>query len=295
MEKKLEYTSKLGLFVTIGLALFVITIYLVGKQKNMFGSNFHLKSQFKTVSGLKVGNNVRFSGINIGTITDIEMINDTSILVDLLVKKEICEFIKTDAKASISSDGLMGDKILTISPGLSTKSVKDNSRINSISAIEMEDIMKSMKGTIDNAQVISTQLADFTTKMNNENGVISKLMADESLSGSLKGTLLNLQASSKEFAKFTYKMNNGNGTLSKLMNDDTFSKTLDSTMSNLQKGTKGLSDNMEAAKSNFLLKGYFNKKKRAEAKKLLDQKKKEEADLKILLRLNKTDSLKNIE
>jgi phospholipid/cholesterol/gamma-HCH transport system substrate-binding protein len=294
MEKKLEYTSKLGLFVTIGLALFVIAIYLVGKQKNMFGANFHLKSQFKTVSGLKVGNNVRFSGINIGTVTDIEMINDTSILVDLLVKKEICEFIRTDAKASINSDGLMGDKILTISPGISTKSVKNNSILASMNAIEMEDIMKGMKVTLDNANIISTQLAQFTTKMNNENGVLSQLMSDESFSGSLKGTLINLQASSNDFARFTRKMNNGNGTLNKLMNDDKFGKTLDSTMANLQKGTKGLSDNMEAAKSNFLLKGFYNKKKRAEAKKLLDQKKKEESDLKKLLKLEKSDSLKSI-
>jgi phospholipid/cholesterol/gamma-HCH transport system substrate-binding protein len=284
MEKKLEHTTKLGLFVAIGLALFVITVYLVGKQKNVFGSNFHLKSRFKTVSGLKIGNNVRFSGINIGTVSDIEMINDTSVMVDLLVKKEICPFIKTDSKASISSDGLMGDKVLSLSPGLSKSSVKDNSIIASANAIEMDDLMKSLKGTIDNAGVISDQLAQFTTKMNNEKGVLSQLMADESYAGSLKGTLLNLQASSNDFAKFTHKMNSGNGTLSKLMNDDKLSKRLDSTMANLQKGTKGLSDNMEAAKSNFLLKGYYNKKRRASEKKLLDQKKKEEAELKLLLK-----------
>ena len=158
----------------------------------------------------------------------------------------------------------------------------------------MEDIMKSMKSTIDNANVISNELAQFTAKMNSEKGVLHKLMADESYSNSIEGTLLNLQASSNDFARFTRKMNNGNGTLNKLMNDDKFGKTLDSTMANLQKGTKGLSDNMEAAKSNFLLKGFYNKKKRAEAKKLLDQKKKEEADLKKLLRLEKSDSLKNI-
>jgi phospholipid/cholesterol/gamma-HCH transport system substrate-binding protein len=289
MEKKLEYTSKLGLFVTIGLALFVITIYLVGKQKNMFGSNFHLKSRFKTVSGLKEGNNVRFSGINIGTVTDIEMINDTSVLVDLLVKKEICPFIKTDAKASISSDGLMGDKVLTISPGLSQNSVKNNTILASVNAIEMQDVMKSMKTTIDNAKIISDELAQFTIKMNNKNGVLSQLMADESYSASLKGTLLNLQASSNEFAHFTHKMNNGNGTLSKLMNDDKLGKALDSTMANLQKGTKGLSDNMEAAKHNFLLKGYFNKKRRKSERILLDQKKKEEADMKLLLKEGKKD------
>lgn len=284
MEKKIEYTSKLGLFVTIGLAVFVITIYLVGKQKNMFGSNFNLKSRFKTVSGLKVGNNVRFSGINIGTVSGIEMINDTSIMVDLLVKKEMCPFIKTDSRASISSDGLMGDKVLTLSPGLSKNTVKNNSILGSRNAIEMEDVMKSMKNTIDNANIISNELAIFTSKMNNNNGILNQLLTDETFAKSIKGTLTNLQISSNEFARFTFKMNNGKGTLSKLMNDDKFGKTLDSTMTNLQKGTKGLSDNMEAAKNNFLLKGYYNKKRRASERKLLDQKKKEEAELKLLLK-----------
>lgn len=239
MENKLERTSKLGLFVVIGLAIFVITIYFVGKQKNLFGSTFHLKSNFKTVSGLKEGNNVRFSGINIGTVSTIEMISDTNILVDLLVKKEIRQFIKSDAKASISSDGLMGDKVLTISPGISKSSVKDNSVIGSLSAIEMEDVMKSMKKTIDNASIISEQLAQFSTKMNN-----------------------------------------GNGALSKMMTDEKFGRSLDATMTNLQKSTKGLNENMEAAKSNFLLKGYYNKKKRAAAKKKSEAKKAAEEEQK---------------
>jgi phospholipid/cholesterol/gamma-HCH transport system substrate-binding protein len=290
MKNKLEYSAKLGLFITIGLALFVITIYLIGKQKNMFGSNLHLKTSFKTVSGLKIGNNVRFSGINIGTVTDIEMINDTSVVVYLLVKKEIGLLIKTDSKASISSDGLIGDKVLSLSSGLSKNSVKNNSYLGSINAIEMDDIMKSMKKTMDNASIISNELALFTMKMNDENGFLSQLMSNESFSDKLRGTMSNLLASSNEFADFTGKMNNGNGTLSKLMNDEKFSKMLDSTMYNLQKGTKGLSENMEAAKSSIFLKGYYNKKRDSELK-LLEQKK-EAVHLKSLLNLGAIDSTK---
>ena len=100
-----------------GLLLFIVGIYVIGKQKNLFGSNFRLQSQFKTVSGLKVGNNVRFSGINIGTVDEIRLLKDTSVLVVLVLKKEVQQFIKADATASIGSDGLMGDKVLTISPG----------------------------------------------------------------------------------------------------------------------------------------------------------------------------------
>jgi phospholipid/cholesterol/gamma-HCH transport system substrate-binding protein len=238
MNKNLGYIWKLGMFVIIGLLLFMITIYYVGKNRNLFVSTFQLKSHFKNVSGLKVGNNVRFSGINVGTVNQIEFVSDTSVVVNFLIKKEVQQFIKTDAMASIGSDGLMGDKVLTISPGgASTKMVKDNDNIASTAAIEMEDLMQGVKVSIDNAGVITDQLAEFS-----------------------------------------YKMNHGNGALSKLMNDESFAKDVDATMNNIKSATKGLDENMEAAKHNFLLRGYFNKKKKAEEKKqkeLNEQKEKE--------------------
>ena len=259
MNKEKGFTWKLGMFVVIALVLFIFTVYFIGKNKNLFGSNFHLKAQFKTVSGLKVGNNVRFSGINVGTVNDIELITDTSVLVDLLIKTEVQKFIKTDAKASISSDGLMGDKVLTISPGTGTNSpVKNNDMIASKTAIEMDDVMGQVKTSVDNAAVITGQLAQFSYKLNNGNGMLSKLISDPEFSNSLKGTMTNLQTSSKQFANFTTKMNSG---------------VLDSTMSNVQSATKGLSENMEAAKHSILFRGYFKKKAKADAKKLDDAKK----------------------
>jgi phospholipid/cholesterol/gamma-HCH transport system substrate-binding protein len=227
MYRESGFTWKLGMFITIGFTLFMGTIYFVGKQKNLFGSTFTLQSRFKTVTGLKVGNNVRFSGINVGTVSDIELITDSAVVVKLVIKEEIRRFIKTDAKASIGSDGLMGDKVLTISPGTTSKiTVKNNATIASLNAIEIEDIMKGVKTTVDNAAVITDELAEFS-----------------------------------------YKINNGKGTLSKLLMDEDMGNRLDATMSNLEKGTKGFDENMEAAKHNFLLKGYFNKKQKAEAKK----------------------------
>ncbi len=237
MKKESGNTMKLGVFVVLGLAIFITVVYLIGKQKNMFGSTFTLRSQFKTVSGLKVGNNIRFSGINVGTVDDITLINDSTVMVTMVMKKDVQKFIKSDARTNISSDGLMGDKVVSISPGNSTSPiVKDNGLIQAKDPIEMDDIMISVKNSVDNIDIITDQLADFT-----------------------------------------YKLNNGKGALSKLMNDEKFGKNLDATMTNLKTGSKGLSDNMEAAKSNFLLKGFFNKKKREEAKKQEELKKLEDA------------------
>lgn len=284
MPKESGSSWKLGIFVTLGLLLFVATIYLVGKQQNLFGNVFHLKAQFKTVSGLKVGNNVRFSGINIGTIHEVELITDTSVMVNLVIKKKYQEFIKKDAKAGIGSDGLMGDKVLTITPGISDRNtVIDGDIILTKNGIEMEDVMLSAKTSVDNAGVITAQLASFTTKLNSGNGALSKMINDEEFANSLKGTLKNLQLATNEFAMFAAKINEGG-----------LSEALDTTMMNIQGATKGLNENMEAAKSNFLLKGFFNKKKKAEAKKLADEKK--EADKKMKLQIKNTaDSIKTLQ
>lgn len=236
MEKQSGYTWKLGMFVTIGLLLFIMAIYFIGKQKNLFGSTFHLTSRFKTVSGLEVGNNVRFSGINIGTIEEIRLINDSSVVVSMVIKDDVREFIKTDARASIGSDGLMGDKVLTISPGVkSTKVVENNGAIASINGIEMQDLMKSVKKSVDNAAVITDELAIFS-----------------------------------------HSMNNGNGALARLVRDDKMANSVSNTLSNLESGTKGFSENMEAAKSNFLLKGYFKKKEKQKEKQKEEQQEKAE-------------------
>ncbi|WP_333809245.1 MlaD family protein [Flavobacterium sp.] len=307
MEK--DYKWKLGMFVILGITLFMVTIYYIGNNNNLFSSTFHLKSYFKNVSGLKEGNNVRFSGINIGTVKNIEFISDSVILVHLTIKENVRKYIKTDAIASIGSDGLMGDKILTISPGSSSnKIVENNATIASVKTIEFEDLMMHLRRTVDNAENATQQLSQFSIKVNQSKGILNKVLTDEKLGNSLDTTIQNLQISSQEFIVFTKNMNDKNGTLSRVMTDPKFANSIEETLENLEnssiefkamakkinnkdnvlsklidderlgtsidsslinieKGSKNLIELEEAAKHNFLLRGYFRKKKKAEEKK----------------------------
>ena len=268
MNQATNYKWKLGMFIIVGLVLFVVGIYYIGKNKNMFGSTFGLNTKFRNVSGLKVGNNVRFSGINIGTVDRIEFLSDSAVAVHLIIKEEVQQYLKTDAIASIGSDGLMGDKVLTISLGTSSNQIlKDNASIASVKAVEMEDIMKSVKMSVDNAVIITDQLALFSVKFNNKDGALAKLMTDADFANSLKKTLTNLESSTQDFSVFTKKMNDGKGVLSKLVTDEKLGNSVDSTLVDMKETVK-------AAQSNFLLKGYFNKKKKAAVK----LKKKQESD-----------------
>lgn len=232
-----NYKKRLGLFVVIGIIFFIGIIFLIGRQQNLFTSEIKVSTEFKNASGLKVGNMVRFSGIAIGTVNNIQIVNDSTVRVDMKIKDDTKKFIKTDSEASISSEGVIGDKILVISQGSSTaKSIKDGQKLDSFEPVEFSDIMESVKVSAENAEIITDELA----------------------------TLL-------------IKVNDGQGTLGRLMNDESIANNLDATMENLKKSTKGLNENMEAAKHNFLLRGYFKKKERAKkkAEKELKKKKKE--------------------
>ncbi len=233
---------KLGIFIVVGLVLLVSGLFFIGKQKNLFVSVFQLKAVFNNVSGLKVGNNVRFGGISVGTVEGIQLITDTSVLVNLSVKSDTRKFIKRDASASIGSEGLMGDRVVLISPGIgSQEPVRDNEVLASHAPVETDQILAGLKTSADNAALITQQLAEVAYKVNHGRGIISRLLGDTSLGNNLNATMVNLK-----------------------------------------NGSAGLNENMEAAKHNFLLKGYFKKKKKEEEKKKkeMEVRKKEEQDKK---------------
>src|SRR5258706_938389 len=228
-----KFKVRLGMFIAGGLALFVIAIFVIGKQKNLFDPVFKLTTTFYSISGLQVGNNVRFAGINVGTVDNIKIINDSTVRVDMIVKKEVQQFIKEDCEVGIGSEGVVGDRLLTITQGSNgAAEVKDGQKLPSREPVETDEIIASLKISAGNAEIITGQLAEIT-----------------------------------------FKINNGNGILGRLIQDSTIAENINQTIENLKKGSKGLNENMEAAKHNFLLRGYFNKKKK-EAEKLKEADKK---------------------
>jgi len=230
-----QFKVRLGLFVAGGLALFVLAIFIIGKQKNLFNPVFKLTTTFYNVSGLQVGNNVRFSGIVIGTVDNIGIINDSTVRVGMLIRKEVKQFIKSDSQVAIGSEGLIGDRLLIISQGsFDAPLVREGEQLESVEPVETDAIMLNLKVTAENAEVIT-----------------------------------------RELAEIMLKINTGEGTLGRLIQDTTIARNIDQTIINLKKSSKGLDENMEAAKHNFLLKGFFNKKAKAAEKKAAEENSKE--------------------
>jgi phospholipid/cholesterol/gamma-HCH transport system substrate-binding protein len=241
MEKHTSrFKIRLGLFIAGGIMIFVIAVFVIGRQKNLFVPVFRLTTTFYNVSGLEVGNNIRFSGINVGTVDNIKIINDSTVQVDMLIEKKVQQFIKSDCEAAIGSAGIIGDRILIITQGSYEAALADDGQqIASREPVEPDAIIASLKVTADNAAIVSYQLAEIMIKVNS-----------------------------------------GSGTLGRFIQDSTIAENINQTIMNLKKSSKGLDENMNAAKENFLFRGYFKRKVRAAEKTRIDSAAKKAVELK---------------
>lgn len=295
-----KYKIRLGLFVAGGIAIFILAIFIIGKQKNLFNPVFKLTSAFYNVSGLQVGNNVRFSGINVGTVDDITIINDSTVRIEMLIRKEIRKFIKTDSKAAIGSEGLIGDRLVIITQG-STEAplAKEGQALGSMEPVETDAIIESLQVTAGYAEVIAQELSEIMLKINSGRGTLGRFIHDSTIAQNLKTTILNFEKTSmgleatidetkqnvfslmkslqvtagnaenitKEVETGISKINSSNGTLGRLIRDTTMAINIDETIINLRNSTKGLDESIEAVHQTWPLKRYFKKKAKEDEEK----------------------------
>lgn len=227
MSRTLGYTLRLGVFVVLGTLFFIVGIYFIGKKQRLFSNVFRISGVFKNVNGLQIGNNVRFSGIDVGTVDNILIVNDTSVFVNMIIDEKTHKFIRKNAKAFIGSEGLMGNKIINITHGTPDQlPIENNGSIQTGQPLDTDEIMNKLAKTADNVEGISGDLANIM-----------------------------------------HNISSGKGTVGRLFMDSTLAMTLNQTFVNLKRGTKGFEENMDAAKSSFLLRGHFKKKDRKEAEK----------------------------
>jgi phospholipid/cholesterol/gamma-HCH transport system substrate-binding protein len=208
MEKTTSQKIRLGLFVIIGLTLFVLAVYFIGDKQKMFGKTNHLKAVFNNVSGLQLGNNVRYSGINVGTVRGIEMINDSTIKVDMLIEKTIFPHIRKNAIATIGSDGLVGNMIINIIPGkVMEASVAPGDEIQSLNRIRTDDLLNTLGVTNKNAALLTADLLKITQEINQGKGTVGLLIKDSLLAKDLKETIHYLKITGKETSESVIKLN----------------------------------------------------------------------------------------
>ncbi len=223
MKKDTGNKIRMGIFISLGIALFLVGIYFIGERQQIFRSTFRVSGVFKDVGGLQAGNNVRLLGVNVGTIDNISLLSDTSVKVEIVIDESIRKFIKKNAFASIGSEGLIGNKVLIINPGTGDEvGIENIDIIQTVQPINLEDILISLKTTSDNAAHITSDLSNIAANIQSGKGTIGRLLMDTSMSQNIDSIFVNLQEGSAEFNNLINNAKNG------------FSKNLDSTLVSLE-------------------------------------------------------------
>lgn len=311
-----------GIFIFIGLAIFLIGILTLGGQKKTFVKSFTVNVVFDDIQGLKVGNNVWFSGVKVGTIKKIQFYGTSQVQVFLSIEEVAHQYIHKDAKASINSDGLIGNKIIVIDGG-SPKFpfVEDGDRLQVNTTLSTDDMMKTLqtnnknlvditsdfkilarnlvegkgaagalladdkiakdfKAMVANLQAtaastnqMANELNSFTAKMNTKGGLADKLFTDTAVFAKLQSSVNEFQQTAAAASKLTEnlkvasaKLNANDNALGVLLNDKQTAEQLKVIMRNLETSSQKLDEDLEALQHNFLLRGYFKKKAKEEAK-----------------------------
>jgi phospholipid/cholesterol/gamma-HCH transport system substrate-binding protein len=325
MKERNTSNIKLGVFVIAGIALLLFSLFMIGRNRHLMGSHFELKTHFTNVAGLKKGNNVRYSGIEVGTVKDIVIINDTTLEVVMFLDKDMSKIIRKNAMASLGSDGLMGRKVVNIEPVETPSAFAVGGDIlASRGSVSFDDVLRTLARSGENISVISEDLKLTVARINSSKG-FWKLMSDSGLAQSLKKTSGNLERATRnadmvtrdvqeiiadvkagrgpvgtvlrdtamaealrssvfqlqtvsananklavDLDKMAQNLNEdiqeGNGTVNLVLSDTALAGNIRRTLVNVEKGTAAFNENMEAAKHNFLFRGYFKKQEKEKAK-----------------------------
>lgn len=249
-------TVKLGIFVLAGLVLLIVALYALGKNRNLFGTQFELKTRFRDVNGLLVGNNVRFSGIDIGSVRSVTILNDTTIEVVMNVDRKMKSFIRVNAVASLGTDGLIGNRVINIAPAdASAPFVTGGELLPSRGEVNTQQMLQTLSRTNESVAVIADELLVTIQRINNS-AQLTRLLSDESLGNNLKASLLNLNRATANAALLMDNANatlllasEGQGTLATILTDTALAAELRRTVTQLQaveNGARQLAGDLDA-------------------------------------------------
>ncbi len=248
MKKSNKQKFNLGLFVVISSLALITALYFIGKKQNLFGKTFTISAVFSNVNGLQLGNNVRYSGINVGTVKGIDMLNDTTIFVELIIESKMLEHMKKNAIAAIGSDGLVGSMIINIVPNRKASvPIITGDTIISYSKITTNDMLSTLNTTNENAALLTADLLKITTDINKGKGVIGTLINDSVMDASFKQTIKNLKVSSAnisitidELNKIIKSVDYENSLVAVLLSDSISGIKIKTIIENLEKSSHGI-------------------------------------------------------
>ncbi len=254
MKEQTLNRAKLGAFVLIATTFLIIGLYFIGSKKNIFHSSISVSANFSNIGGLIQGNNVRFNGINVGVVSNVYPIADTAIKVEFTIDQSSTKYISSDATVSIGTDGLLGNKLVNISPGKKkSKQIEEGNLLISTRPIQIDSELRTITTTNNNLKVITDNLKGVSEKLNNNNS-LWQLLTDTRVADNIRKAIVTFKLTGENTAvitgnlsKFVTDIKAGKGTIGALLTDTSISEKLSQTIININ----SISDTMAIISGDF--------------------------------------------
>lgn len=193
MSKKIFNSVKLGVFVLAGLVFLVLLLYMIGRNRNIFGNTYILKTRFENVQGLVAGNNIRFSGIQAGTVKEIKIISDTVIEVSMSLDRKMAHVIRKTALAYVGTEGVVGNKIVNIIPGGGGGPfAEEGDMLSSKRTFDTDDMLQTLAHTNDDISIIAAELKTTIHNINNSS-MLWALLNDSTIPLDLRSSIAHMR------------------------------------------------------------------------------------------------------
>lgn len=242
MEKEILKNIRLGVFVIVGAIILIVALYVVGNKRNLFGKTFSINAKFYNVNGLMRGNNVRFAGIDVGTVEQVEIVNDSSVNVIMIIEKDLQKFIKKNAMASVGTDGLMGNKLININVvDKSAPIIEEGDELQTLRSLETDEMTRTLNITNENIKVISSNVRDITDKLSSKNSLLT-ILTDTVVAENIRSAIVNIKEAGRQavgvvsnLEQISHKIKDGKGTIGSLISDSSLYLNINQVVDRLQK------------------------------------------------------------
>jgi phospholipid/cholesterol/gamma-HCH transport system substrate-binding protein len=250
-RKQLTWTElRVGLFVLIGLFVLAMGIFYVTGGGNVLSPKYRLKTYLPEVSGLAIGAPVRLDGVEIGNVESIKLVPRTlgrpsernkNIEVGMRVDRRFQNDILTDSAASLVTEGLLGNRYLNITRGLTGVSLKEGQEVPGTEEKAIKEVVERSAELLGNLQVLSEDVRGLIAGVKQGQGSLGKLLTDDQAYRHLN----NILAKGDELVS---NVQAGQGSIGKLVVSDEMYKKVDQGLDNVnviladvraQKGTIG--------------------------------------------------------
>lgn len=241
MANKAVNNVKLGAFVLGGLLFLVLLLYMIGKNRNLFGSTYVLKARFEHVQGLVAGNNVRYSGIEAGTVKRLKILNDTTLEVTMVIDDKMKNIIRKNAIVSIGTDGFVGNKIVNILPARQPAPLAEEGDVLlSRKAIDTDEMLQTLYKTNNDIAIIAAELKTTVQRVNNSSALWA-LLNDKSISDDLRASVAQIRKATTKAGDMTENLatlvtdvKEGKGSIGMLLKDTAFAANLNEAVNKIK-------------------------------------------------------------